>query len=77
MSLTGHWPATRRPDAFDRWFVRTYGPDGLGRPDHRPKEAKPPSPTRMRAQRVPRGHCLGLREHAHVDSVEKLGRGVS
>ena len=49
--LTRSLAGDKAADAFDRWFVRTYGPDGLGRPDHRPKEAKPPSPTRMRAQR--------------------------
>ena len=35
--LDGSLAGDKAADAFDRWFVRTYGPDGLGRPDHRPK----------------------------------------
>jgi hypothetical protein len=46
--LDGSLAGDKAADAFDRWFVKTYGPDGLGR-EQRPKEAKPPSPTRMRA----------------------------
>ena len=39
--LDGSLAGDKAADAFDRWFVRTYGPDGLGRPGpSAPKEAK-------------------------------------